>query len=85
MSTTLIANSMPQEPGYYWAKWQKATDDTPDRENCTPIDEWEIVEVGEEHPYVPLYVLVPGVTTAQLLECFTWGAKVAELNAGPGQ
>lgn len=85
-------NTIPQEPGYYWAKWRIASDDTPEADDCTPCDQWEIVQVDAnllgwklhtdaEEPN-RLSVLVCGVTTAQWRDGFVWGSKVADLNAG---
>lgn len=95
MSTTLIANSMPQEPGYYWAKWRIAADSTHEGDELTPSDTWEIVQVNwnisgwqnltdEEEPE-RLLVSVAGVREAQGRDGFFWGGKVADLEAGPGR
>lgn len=38
---------VPMSPGFYWAKWRIASDTTPDRDDLTPSDRWEPVEVFE--------------------------------------
>ncbi len=75
-------NQIPQEPGYYWAKWESATAETPEKEDCTPTGEWEIVAVDSLASSWNPWVLVPGVNTAQEIEGFFWGTRVADLNAG---
>lgn len=84
-------SQMPQEPGYYWAKWQIATDDTHEGGDLTPAANWEIVQVNaniaswqeetdEENPE-RLSVSVTGVRETQWRDCFVWGAFVAPLQA----
>jgi hypothetical protein len=68
----------PTRPGFYWAKWRIASDGTPEADELTPSDKWEVVEVFEncidpdddEH----LMVSVPGVAKGQALDAFVWGS-----------
>lgn len=82
--------TMPQKPGYYWAKWQIASDDTHEGDELTPACNWEIVQVNdningwqdltdEEEPE-RLSVSVAGVRETQWRDCFVWGAFVSDLN-----
>lgn len=77
-------NEMPKEPGYYWAKWRIATEDTEEGDDLTPSNNWEIVQVndnnGEPGTLEELSVAVAGVREAQWRDGFVWGPKVAELN-----
>ncbi len=86
-------NHMPQEPGYFWAKWRIAADGTLEGEELTPSNTWEIVQVNwnisgwetmtdEEMPE-RLLVAVHGVREPQVRDGFFWGAKVAALEVGP--
>jgi hypothetical protein len=86
-------NTIPQEPGYFWAKWRIAADGTCEGDELTPSDAWEIVQVNwnisgwknltdEEEPE-RLLVSVPGVREPQGRDGFVWGTKVAALEAGP--
>lgn len=82
-------NGMPQEPGYYWAKWQIASDGTHEGDELTPAAEWEIVQVNEnvfcwedftdEEEPERLSVSVPGVRETQWRDCFVWGVKVGDI------
>jgi len=79
--------NLPTKPGYYWAKWQIAADDTFEGEELTPAVNWEIVQVNdnilmEDDINAPekFSVAVPGVREVQWPDCFVWGAFVAELN-----
>lgn len=85
-------HQMPQEPGYYWAKWRIAAEGTVEGDELTPSDDWEIVQVNwnilgwedqtdEENPE-RLSVSVCGVQQCQWREDFFWGARVAGLKAG---
>jgi len=73
-------------PGYYWAKWRIAADETHEGDELTPCNEWEIVQVndnnGEPGSGEELSVAVPGVRETQWPDCFVWGHRVADLNAG---
>ena len=79
MSTTI-----PTKPGYYWAKWRIATDDTLEGDDLTPSDTWEIVQVNvncsdpSDDEY--LSVSVPGVRETQWRDGFFWGPFVADLD-----
>jgi len=72
---------IPTKPGFYWAKWRIAEDDTADNGECCPgiHAEWEVVEVFENTTDCgdPQYlmVFVPGVAQSQSLENFFWSAK----------
>lgn len=79
-------NTIPMKPGYYWAKWRIAADDTHEGDELTPSDEWEIVQVNvndvwADSPSEPeaLSVSVSGVRETQWRDCFVWGAFVAPL------
>ena len=80
----------PLKPGYYWAKWRIAADDTHEGDELTPSNTWEIVEVNanemcwDDHPeqMEALSVAVPGVRETQWRDCFIWGQFVAPLNSG---
>lgn len=76
--------NIPQKPGYYWAKWRIATDETLDGDELTPSNEWEIVQVndngGEAGDPEELSVAVHGVREVQWRDCFIWGAHVADLS-----
>ena len=81
-----MENKIPLKPGYYWAKWRIASDDTPEMEDYTPSDRWEIVEVdvNDHHADSPaepeaLSVSVCGVQTTQWRDCFVWGDFVAPI------
>lgn len=87
-------SQMPQKPGYYWAKWQIAADDTHEGEDLTPAANWETVQVNanivswqeetdEENPE-RLSVSVTGVRETQWRDWFAWGAFVAPLEATAG-
>jgi hypothetical protein len=87
-------HQMPQKPGYYWAKWRIAADDTHEGDELTPSDSWEIVQVNwnvsgwedetdEENPE-RLSVLVPGVREVQWRDCFVWGDFIASLKPEAG-
>ena len=76
----------PQAPGYYWAKWRIASDDTHEGEEITPSDTWEIVQIndnnGEAGSLEELSVSVHGVRETQWRDCFIWGPQVSGLNRG---
>lgn len=69
--------SIPKTPGHYWAKWRIADDGTPEGDEQTPSDAWEVVQVflnqidhdNPEH----LRVAVPGQVMSQSIENFYWG------------
>jgi hypothetical protein len=73
--------AIPTEAGFYWAKWRIATDETPEGDELTPSDEWEVVQVNINDPSGnvgdPEYlsVSVPGVREVQWADCFVWGPK----------
>lgn len=68
----------PTKPGHYWAKWRIADDGTPEGDEQTPSDVWEVVQVNEnstdrsDPEY--LMVAVPGQTRSQSVENFYWGS-----------
>lgn len=69
---------LPQEPGYYWAKWQIPEDGTEGmgvgEEHFVRTNAWEVVEVcaalGETDE--DFRVSVAGVLRTQSVENFTW-------------
>lgn len=70
--------SRPTGPGYFWAKWLKASPGTRDGDHLTPDDAWSVVEVfgnGDESHPDHLMVFVPGVETPQVIADFAWGAR----------
>ena len=76
----------PTQPGYYWAKWRIAADDTHEGDELTPSDIWEIVQVNENAPLDHdsaeyLSVSVAGVRETQWPDSFVWGAMVAPLGS----
>ena len=40
-------SKLPQKPGYYWAKWQIASDETHEGDELTPACNWAIVQVKD--------------------------------------
>jgi hypothetical protein len=72
---------MPTKPGFYWALWLTAAPNTPEGDELTPAQEWEVVEVWENFIGEPCEadrcekwgVSVTGVSTAQWLKNFQWG------------
>lgn len=67
---------IPDQEGYYWARWIKKAPGTIDYNDETS-GEWEIVDVFEncydEDDPEHLMVLVHGVEMAQPLQNFQWG------------
>ncbi len=67
----------PTKPGHYWAKWRIADDGTPEGDEQTPCDTWEVVQVNQNghEPDEPDYLLVavPGQVQPQSIENFFWG------------
>ena len=78
-----MADSIPMKPGYYWAKWRIATDETHEGDELTPSNNWEIVQVNDNNgePGTPeeLSVSVSGVRETQWRAGFIWGDFVAPL------
>lgn len=70
----LAAFPPPEEPGYYWAEWRIAEDDTwPDGEENVITFLPEVVHVVPSFdPDDPLEVEVPGCSVNQSLENFIW-------------
>lgn len=71
----------PTRPGWYWAKWRIAEDDTPkELAETLPHDAWTIVEVYanciDEGDPEYLRVFVSGVAESQLVENFLWGSEI---------
>ncbi len=70
---------MPDEQGFYWAKWRIKDAGTED-ENEPCSDAWEVVNVFEncqdKNDAEYLRVFVCGVGRSQSLENFYWGEKV---------
>lgn len=70
----------PTKPGFYWGKWKIAADGTPEGNEQTPSDEWEVHHVVEntldpnDEEY--LMVEVPGQAKWQPIENFYWGHRV---------
>ena len=77
-------SNIPQKPGYYWAKWRIATDETLEGDELTPSNAWEIVQVndnnGEPGDLEELSVSVHGVREVQWRDCFIWGPRVSDLS-----
>lgn len=76
--------NIPMKPGYYWAKWRIAADDTHEGDDLTPSDSWEIVQVNNNNVDDPnddeyLSVSVAGVRETQWRDCFVWGEFVAPI------
>lgn len=68
---------LPKTPGHYWAKWRIADDGTPEGDEQTPCDMWEVMQVNEncidrDSPEY-LMVSVPGQSKPQSIENFFWG------------
>ena len=70
-------DGVPALAGFYWAKWRIADEGTPEGDEQTPSDKWEVVEVFEngidEAGVVFLMASVPGQAKPQSLENFCWG------------
>lgn len=87
----MISGPLPTKPGYYWAKWQIATDGTHEGDDQTPAPHFEIVQVNancvdwfEMEPHEADYderlsVSVHGVRETQWPDCFVWGEFIADL------
>lgn len=68
----------PNKPGYYWAKWKIATDETHEGKELTPSNSWEVVHVwancaNPQDCDEPYGVSVPGVRETQWPDQFFWG------------
>lgn len=86
-----MQKSIPNKPGYYWAKWKIAAEGTYEGDELTPAHDFEIVQVnanvlrwdeikpGEADYDERFFVSVPGVRETQWLDCFVWGKRVAYL------
>lgn len=78
--------AIPTEPGFYWAKHTKVDPGTQDEDGYCFVDQWETVEVFENHikPGEPDYlrVFVLGVSKSQSLENFIWGPAIPEYKGG---
>lgn len=82
-------NGMPQKPGYYWALWKIAADDTFEGDELTPSSNYEIVQVNanvvdwddlsDEDDLERLSVSVCGVREVQWRDGFHWGDFVSPL------
>lgn len=75
--TPVLNDSVPERPGFYWARWMSAELGTRDGDIITPDAAWLVVQVFEnaevgrpDH----LLVLVPGVEVGQALVNFEWGS-----------
>lgn len=85
-----MGDKIPMKPGYYWAKWRIASENTHEGSELTPSDEWEIVQVNsnyltwEDDPAddEALSVSVAGVRETQWRDCFVWGEFIAPLAGG---
>jgi hypothetical protein len=74
----------PTKPGWFWAKWQIASDATRGGDELTPSERFEVVEVVENAAHGDpehLLVSVSGVEASQPLDGFFWGAEVIPLTA----
>lgn len=90
-----VKHVLPQQPGYYWAKWRIASDATNEElADTLPSHDWEIVEVhsnvlgweeetDEQNPE-RLSVSVCGVSETQWRDGFVWGDFIAPLNPASG-
>lgn len=71
---------LPKKEGFYWAKWRIATGGTPNGDELTPCDDWEVVHVvvNGTNPKSDDYlrVSVCGVQMSQCLDGFFWGPMV---------
>lgn len=69
--------STPKSEGFYWAKWRIADDGTPEGDEQTPSDKWEVVDVFVncvDHTDPEwLRVHVSGQSHGQSIENFIWG------------
>lgn len=82
-------SDVPMKPGYYWAKWRIATDETHEGDELTPSNTWEIVQVNinvvdwDDDPAEPeaLSVAIAGVRETQWRDQFIWGPFVSDLNS----
>jgi hypothetical protein len=73
----------PKKPGFYWAKWRIADEDTHEaNEWDMQVLGWEVVDVFENHTNTDhpehLRVQVSGVRESQHLENFIWGSDRLE-------
>lgn len=70
----------PIKPGFYWALWMTATNETLEGDQLTPAVDWEVVEVWQNHINEPddetFAVSVTGVRETQWLGNFQWGPGV---------
>lgn len=84
----MIKSGMPMIPGYYWAKWRIATDETHEGDELTPSNTWEVVAVNanvidwDDDPteLEALSVAITGVRETQWRDQFIWGQFIAPLN-----
>lgn len=69
----------PTKEGHYWARWRIADDGTPEGDEQTPSDNWEVVFVfqNSSDPDSDEYfmVSVPGQPKAQSIENFFWESE----------
>jgi hypothetical protein len=69
--------AVPQEIGFYWAKWLTADEATRDGSVLAPARDWEVVYVCEnrsdEGAVERFRVLVVGVESTQRIPNFAWG------------
>jgi hypothetical protein len=78
------AMTVPNKPGFYWALWLTAAQNTHEGGELTPALDWEVVEVWTNLAGEPCEadaaekfgVSVTGVREAQWLENFKWGPEV---------
>lgn len=81
---------IPAHPGYYWALWLKAANDTHEAHEVSwPAHSWEIVQVNDNNVEDPaddeyLSVSVPGVRETQWREYFKWGPFVGPIASAYG-
>lgn len=75
--------TVPQEPGFYWAKWRIPEDGTADEDQFVFVDKWEAVEVhaalGETD--ADFRVSVAGVERTQSVENFVWAMPVRPIQS----
>lgn len=71
--------TLPDEPGFYWAKWRICDEGTVDEAVFQPNNHWEVVEVLDEFSgdKLPSRVFVAGVEKSQSIENFVWARPIA--------
>ena len=77
-------SDLPQERGFYWAKWQLCEEGTEDEEHFSATGLWTVVEVvptfGEETSF-DFVVDVVGYSKWQSLDNFIWAKPIKALES----